>query len=87
MKNREDYDKNAYYIFLVKKSEKGNKNGIMPFNRHFGFMFMENGQQPSQQLISNSQKLYHTIAHELGHSLSRKQSVGSALPCATPYLL
>jgi hypothetical protein len=89
LKNREDYDQNAYYIFLIKKSEKGQKNGIMfvktyvlhseasetlveqsrlqslsgPFNRHFGFMFMEN----SGQLKANSQKLYHTVAHGLAH--------------------
>ncbi len=35
----------------------------MPFNRHFGFIFLEN----DKNLASNPEKLQHTIAHELGH--------------------
>ena len=29
LKDRSDYNKDAYYLFLVDKSEKGDKNGIM----------------------------------------------------------
>ncbi|MDF1549177.1 MAG: polymorphic toxin-type HINT domain-containing protein, partial [Bacteroidales bacterium] len=63
LKDRSDYNKDAYYIFLVDKSEKGDKNGIMPFRRHFGFIFMDD----NGKLKDNKEKLFHTIAHELGH--------------------
>jgi len=63
LKKRSDYDKDAYYLFLIKKSEDGEKNSIMPFNRHFGFIFLKN----NKNLSSNPEKLQHTIAHELGH--------------------
>ena len=63
LKKRSDYNPDAYYLFLIKKSEDGEKNGIMPFNRHFGFIFLKN----KEKLQSNSEKLQHTIAHELGH--------------------
>ncbi len=63
MKKRDDHDPNAQYLFLVAKSEKGNKNGIMPFRRRYGFIFMED----DGKLINNKEKLYHTAAHELGH--------------------
>jgi len=63
MKRREDFDGKAQYLFLVDKSEKGEKNGIMPFRRRYGFIFMEN----QGNLKGNKEKLFHTIAHELGH--------------------
>lgn len=59
MKARSDYDPDAYYLFLIPKSEKGDKNGIMPFARHFGYIFMD--------ATKDAEKQHHTMAHELGH--------------------
>ncbi len=68
MKKRDDHDPNAQYLFLVAKSEDGEKNGIMPFRRRYGFIFMENTKHSSsEKLINNKEKLFHTAAHELGH--------------------
>ncbi|NJO89662.1 MAG: hypothetical protein HC831_12485 [Chloroflexia bacterium] len=61
MEDRNDYDKNTYYLFVMNKAEDENLNGIMPFNSQYGFLFTGNG--PSET------KLFRTIAHELGHGV------------------
>ena len=62
MEKLQDYDKDAYYLFLIDKSENGDKKGIMPFRRNFGYIFMNEG----GRLLSGVE-VYHTVAHELGH--------------------
>jgi len=63
IKDRSDYNKDTYYLFLIDKSESGDKNGIMPFRRHFGYIFMND----QEKLADNKPKMYHTMGHELGH--------------------
>src|SRR5690606_31361850 len=51
-------DKEAYYVFLVQKSENG-RAGYMPYKQQVGFIFTES--------ISSAENLAVIIAHELGH--------------------
>lgn len=55
------FDKNAYYLFLMKGSEAG-KSGFMPFKRQFGYIFTDK---------LNGTPLTKVIAHELSHGAFR----------------
>ncbi len=59
MKDRGDYSKENYYLFVMDKAENESLNGLMPFNSHFGFLFT--GDKPTET------KIFRTIAHELAH--------------------
>jgi hypothetical protein len=61
MEDRNDYDKNTYYLFVMNKAEDENLNGLMPFNSQYGFIFT--GDSPGES------KFFRTIAHELGHGV------------------
>ena len=56
-----NYDRDAYYVFLIKGSGSSRK-GFMPFKRQFGYIFADNlGSTPTAT----------AIAHELGHGAFR----------------
>ncbi|RLD75025.1 MAG: hypothetical protein DRJ10_16035, partial [Bacteroidetes bacterium] len=59
MKDRGDYSKENYYLFVMDKAENESLNGLMPFNSHFGFLFTGDK--------STETKIFRTIAHELAH--------------------
>jgi hypothetical protein len=52
------YDKNAFYIFLI-KGTAFRFDAFMPFKRGIGYVFVDK--------INSQQSLIKTIAHELGH--------------------
>ncbi|WP_258101843.1 hypothetical protein [Marinoscillum pacificum] len=61
-KDKNDRDKDAYYVFLVDHAENSGKQGYMPRKKQWGFVFTR-GQ--------NIESLTTTIAHELGHGVYR----------------
>jgi len=62
-KDTASYDKDKIYLFFInEKTKDQNLKGYMPFNRNFGFIFVNN--QKSEELI-------RTIAHEPGHGAFR----------------
>ncbi|MCG8697759.1 MAG: hypothetical protein MI922_06870, partial [Bacteroidales bacterium] len=58
-KERKNYDKNKYYVFLIPNSNKAGLYARMPLTSNFGFFFTKN--------LTVADKMAHTIAHELGH--------------------
>ncbi|HCX20466.1 MAG: hypothetical protein CMB80_05925 [Flammeovirgaceae bacterium] len=61
-KDKNDRDKDAYYVFLVDRAENASKLGYMPRKKQWGFIFT-NGQ--------STETITTTIAHELGHGVYR----------------
>ncbi|MCG8701185.1 MAG: hypothetical protein MI922_24235, partial [Bacteroidales bacterium] len=58
-KERKNYDKNKYYVFLIPNSNKAGLYARMPLTSNFGFFFTNN--------LTVADKMAHTLAHELGH--------------------
>ena len=65
-RNIENYDKDAYYLFVIKDAPAG-RAGFMPFKRQFGFIFSD-----------KTPNLERTIAHELGMLSLAKSRVARA---------
>ena len=65
-RNIENYDKDAYYVFVIKDAPAG-RAGFMPFKRQFGFIFSD-----------KTPNLERTIAHELGTLSLAKSRVARA---------
>ena len=62
-KDKNDRDKDAYYVFLVKTAENARKKGYMPRKKQWGFVFTDSH--------SGVEDIITTIAHELGHGVYR----------------
>lgn len=64
------FEKDVYYLFLIPRSETGDKRGYMPLQSKAGFIFMDRA----------SGSLLKTIAHELGHGAFNLEHTYKAYP-------
>ena len=60
-----DFDPSVVYLFILQWSGTANATGDMPRSMQFGYIFTETSDQAGAQVK------YRTIAHELGHGVSR----------------
>jgi hypothetical protein len=66
---RDDYDPSAVHLFVLNYASTSGVSGDMPRNKQFGYIFMGAVNDLNKTVMSKSDIIGRTIAHEVGHGV------------------